>query len=62
MVQSRKVPSLAHLKDKVVRIILLQGTKGIEDTKEKQNAYKLKSILEEVDQVSKAIFMTGLPK
>ena len=58
------MPSLDRLKDKVLKIILLQG-RGSKKTKESPDKHhddKLKNILEEVDQVAKAIFMTGLPK
>ena len=61
---SMMMPSLNHLKDKVLRIILLQGQgrKNNEGAKEKLHGDKLRNILEEVDQVAKAIFMTGVPK
>ena len=62
--ESTSIPSLAHLKDKVLRIILLQGQgkKTKKDSPEKPHSDKIRSMLEEVDQVAKAIFMTGLPK
>ena len=59
-----KMPSLDRLKDKVLKIILLQGrgSKRTKESPDKHHDDKLKNILEEVDQVAKAIFMTGLPK
>ena len=55
------MPNLARLKDRVLRIVIHQGGQG-KQSKNQNPGDKLNSMLEEVDKITKAIFMTGLPK